>query len=236
MLRYCMTELSVGPRRFTKVLRAAHAGIFQHRIARRPTAGRLAVRDATSMQRTAADPFIARFPVSGAWLARRWYYTPRSRRAYSVRQISPGDRRLLAEFALGLTRAAPERERAGMQDLTALLFDRVISNGADDAVGFAALENTAAGDRVIGVAAYAPTGKEGAEFRVAVAHTYREEQVGRTLLATLMRHARRAGVPRLLAEMFWSNRPMQMLAMSMGFVVEPVARDRNLRRLVMTLK
>lgn len=232
-----MTDLSVGPRRFTKVLRAAHAGIFQHRIARRPTAGRLAVRDATSMQRTAADSFIARFPVvSGAWLARRWYYTPRSRRAYSVRQISPGDRRLLAEFALGLTRAAPERERAAMQELTALLFDRVISNGADDAVGFAALENTAAGDRVIGVAAYAPTGKEGAEFRVAVANTYREEQVGRTLLATMMRHARRAGVPRLFAEMFWSNRPMQMLAMSMGFVVEPVARDRNLRRLVLTLK
>ncbi len=152
------------------------------------------------MQRTAADPFIARFPVvSGAWLARRWYYTPRSRRAYSVRQISPGDRRLLAEFALGLTRAAPERERAAMQELTALLFDRVISTGADDAVGFAALENTAAGDRVIGVAAYAPTGKEGAEFRVAVANTYREEQVGRTLLATLLRHARRAGVPRLFA-------------------------------------
>ncbi len=135
--------------------------------------------------------------VSGAWLARRWYYTPRSRRAYSVRQISPGDRRLLAEFALGLTRAAPERERAAMQDLTALLFDRVISNSVDDAVGFAALENTAAGDRVIGVAAYAPTGKEGAEFRVAVANTYREEQVGRTLLATLAasRAPRRRAAP-----------------------------------------
>jgi hypothetical protein len=29
---------------------------------------------------------------------------------------------------------------------------------------------------------------------------------------------------------------MQMLAMSMGFIVEPVARDRNLRRLVLALK
>jgi hypothetical protein len=29
---------------------------------------------------------------------------------------------------------------------------------------------------------------------------------------------------------------MQMLAMSMGFVVEPMPRDRNLRRLILTLK
>jgi hypothetical protein len=36
--------------------------------------------------------------------------------------------------------------------------------------------------------------------------------------------------------MDWSNRPMQMLAMSMGFSVEPLARDRSLRRLVLTLK
>jgi GNAT superfamily N-acetyltransferase len=190
------------------------------------------------MQRTAVAPFNTRFPrgVSSAWLARRWYYTPKSRRAYSVRQISPGDRRLLAEFALGLTRAAPEREQAVIQELNGLLFDHVIASGLDEAVGFAALENTAAGDRIVGVAAYAPAGKEGAEFRVAVAGPYREEQVGRTLLATLVRHARRAGIPRLFAEMFWSNRPMQMLGMSMGFVVEPVARDRNLRRLVLTLK
>lgn len=190
------------------------------------------------MHRTAVAPFVTRFPpaVSGAWLARRWYYTPKSRRAYSVRQISPGDRRLLAEFALGLTRAATERELAVLQELNGVLFDHVIASGADDAVGFAALENTAAGDRVIGVAVYAPVGKDGAEFRVAVAGAYREEQVGRTLLATLVRHARRAGVPRLFAEMFWSNRPMQMLGMSMGFVVEPVARDRNLRRLVLALK
>jgi GNAT superfamily N-acetyltransferase len=190
------------------------------------------------MQRTAVAPFITRFPrgVSNAWLARRWYYTPKSRRAYSVRQISPGDRRLLAEFALGLSRAAPAREQVAIQELNGLLFDHVISSGLDEAVGFAALENTAAGDRIIGVAAFAPAGKEGAEFRVAVAGAYREEQVGRTLLATLVRHARRAGIPRLFAEMFWSNRPMQMLGMSMGFVVEPVARDRNLRRLVLTLK
>jgi acetyltransferase len=192
----------------------------------------------TAMQRTAVAPYMTRFPqgVSSAWLARRWYYTPKTRRAYSVREISPGDRRLLAEFALGLTRAATERELAVIQEMNGLLFDRVISSGREDAVGFAALENTAGGDRVIGVAAYAPVGKDGAEFRVAVAGAYREEQVGRTLLATLVRHARRAGIPRLFGEMFWSNRAMQLLGMSMGFVVEPVPRDRNLRRLVLTLK
>src|SRR6188472_1037216 len=126
------------------------------------------------MQRHAAAPYIARFPqgLPGTWITRRWYYMPKSRRAYSVRQISPGDRRLLAEFALGLTRAAPERELAVLQDMNGLLFDRVISSSLDDAVGFAALENTSAGDRIIGVAAYAPVGKEGAEFRVAVATGY----------------------------------------------------------------
>ena len=190
------------------------------------------------MHRSAIASNHACFPngVSIASLARRWYYTPKSHRAYSVRQVSPGDRRLLAEFALGLTRAAPERELAVIQEMNGLLFDRVIASGLSDAVGFAALENTAAGDRIVGVAAYAPVGTEGAEFRVAVSGGYRDEQVGRTLLATLIRHARRAGIPRLFAEMFWSNRPMQMLGMSMGFVIEQVPRDRCLRRLVLSLK
>jgi RimJ/RimL family protein N-acetyltransferase len=191
-----------------------------------------------AMQRTAVAPSITRFPhgMSSAWLARRWYYTPKTRRAYSVRQVSPGDRRLLAEFVLGLTRTAPERELAVIQEMNGMLFDRAIASDVDEAVGFAALENTSAGDRIIGVAAYAHGDNQGAEFRVAVADGYRDEQIGRTLLSTLVRHARRAGIARLDAEMFWSNRPMQMLAMSMGFVVEQVARDRQLRRLILALK
>ena len=190
------------------------------------------------MHRAAASP-SPRFQtgLSSAWLARRWYYTPRSHRAYSVRQISPGDRRLLAEFALTLTEHAAQRDQAGMQSLSSILFDRVItSDGGESAVGFAALENTSAGDRVIGVAAYAPASRDNADFVVAVANSYREEQVGRTLLSTLLRHAKRVGIPRLSGEMFWSNRPMQMLAMSMGFVVEPLPGDRNLRRLALSLK
>jgi RimJ/RimL family protein N-acetyltransferase len=189
------------------------------------------------MQRTAPAGFNARFaPVASAWLARRWYCTPRSNRAYSVRQISPGDRRLLAEFALGLSRTAGEREIVAVHHLTDVLFDRVISAGVDDAVGFAALENSSAGDRVIGACAYAPTTRDNADFIVAVAATHREEQIGRTLLSTLLRHAKRVGIPRLSSEMHWSNRPMQMLAMSLGFQVEPVAEDRTLRRLVLALK
>ena len=190
------------------------------------------------MHRSATAPIPARFPqgVSLGSLARRWDYTPRSHRAYSGRQISPGDRRLLAEFALALTQSTADRELAGMRQLTDLLFGRVISCGSDSAVGFAALEATGAGDRVVGAVAYAPVNQESAEFCIAVATTHREEQVGHTLLATLVRHARRVGVPRLTAEMVWSNRAMQMLALSMGFTVEPVPRDRTLRRLVLTLK
>jgi GNAT superfamily N-acetyltransferase len=154
-----------------------------------------------------------------------------------VRQISPGDRRLLAEFALSLTHQAAERDQTGMQGLSTMLFDRVIaSDDGGTAVGFAALENTSAGDRVIGIAAYAAASREDADFIVAVANSYREEQVGRTLLSTLLRHAKRVGVPRLRGEMVWSNRPMQMLAMSMGFVVEAMPGDRNLRRLALSLK
>ena len=163
---------------------------------------------------------------------------PKSRRAYSVRQISPGDRRLLAEFALELSRLAPEREVSAVRDITGLLFDRVLAIGAHGAVGFAALESSAAGDRIIGTAAYAPGQpiNDSAEFSIAVAAAYRAEQVGTTLLSALVRDARRVGVTRLSAEMLWSNRPMQLLAQSMGFAVEPVARDRNLRRLVLALK
>jgi hypothetical protein len=188
------------------------------------------------MQRTDFAPIPARFHgPAHTWLARRWYYTPRSHRAYSVRQISPGDRRLLAEFALTLGQDT-ERDRSGLRELCDLLFDRVIAGGSDNAVGFAALESSAAGDRVIGAAAYAPMGDDDASFSLAVARTHREEQVGRVLLSTLLLHAKRVCVPRLTGEMHWSNRPMQMLAMSMGFSVEPVAGDRTLRRLVLALK
>ena len=69
-----------------------------------------------------------------------------------------------------------------------------------------------------------------------MAHTHREEQVGRVLLSTLVRHAKRVCVPRLYAEMQSSNLAMQALAISMGFSVEPVARDRGLRHLVLVFK
>jgi RimJ/RimL family protein N-acetyltransferase len=188
------------------------------------------------MQRTDFAPFQARFAgPAHSWIARRWYYTPRSHRAYSVRQISPGDRRLLAEFVLTLVQNT-ERDEAGLRVLNDLLFERVIASGSDNAVGFAALESTAAGDRVIGVAAYAPTDDDSASFSLAVARTHREEQVGRVLLSSLLLHAKRVCVQRLTGEMHWSNRPMQMLALSMGFTVEPVPRDRNRRRLVLALK
>jgi GNAT superfamily N-acetyltransferase len=141
---------------------------------------------------------------------------------------------LLAEFALGLTRTAPERERGAARELTDLLLEHVILGG--DAVGFAALENTTVGDRVIGACAVAAGGEGNAEFRVAVAESHRGEQIGRNLLATLVRHAKRVGIHRLGGDMHWSNRPMQMLALSMGFVFEPVPRDRNLRRVVLALK
>jgi GNAT superfamily N-acetyltransferase len=180
----------------------------------------------------------SRLPISlaGPWLARRWYYTPRTHRAYSVRQIASGDRRLLAEFALGLNADAADRELASLRELADMLFEHVLAGGTDMAVGFTALETTTVGDRVIGACAYAPDLSDSGRFSIAVSSSHREEQVGRILLSTLIRHAKRVGMPSLTGCMAWSNRPMQMLAMSMGFNVEPEPRDRNLRRLVLPLK
>jgi N-acetylglutamate synthase-like GNAT family acetyltransferase len=192
------------------------------------------------MQGTFFSPFFGGQSVhamSGGWLARRWYYTPRTHRAYSVRQVSPGDRRLLAEFALGLSRIANEQELAAVRELSSMIFDRVFDTGSHDAIAFVALENTAGGDRVVGVCAYSVAGNhDPGNFCVAVAEGFRDEQVGRTLLATLVRHAKRAGVSRLFGETCWSNRAMQRLAASLGFAIEPVARDRKLRRVVLTLR
>jgi hypothetical protein len=85
------------------------------------------------MQRAVTAPSIAKFVQgsAGAWLARRWYYTARTHRAYSIRQVSPGDRRLLAEFAVLLTPHI-EDDRAA---LTTLVFDRLIAD-ADDVYTF----------------------------------------------------------------------------------------------------
>jgi L-amino acid N-acyltransferase YncA len=188
--------------------------------------------------RTDFAPLSARntHSVNGGWLARRWYYTPKSHRAYSVRQIAPGDRRLLAEFAISLGQATADREIEVVRELSAILFDRVLGSGNEMAVGFVALEATAAGDRIIGVAAYAPGSKDEATFSVAVASAFREEEVGRILLATLIRNAKRVGIRRLSAEVHWSNRPMQLLAQALGFAVEALAGDRSRRNLVLTLK
>jgi RimJ/RimL family protein N-acetyltransferase len=188
------------------------------------------------MQRVEFAPsFATRMPElkTGVWLARRWYYTPKTRRAYSVRQMSPGDRRLLAQFIVELGSAATDRDQSSLKDLTSMLFDRVIVGGGEGAV---ALENTPGGDRVIGVCLYAPTGHEGADFSIAVAPSFRGEQVGRTLLESVVRHAKRVGVRRLTAETAWSNRAMHSLATSMGFQVLPLQRDRTLRLLVLDLK
>ena len=190
------------------------------------------------MYRTATlpNPTLLTRGINGVWLARRWYYTPRTRRQYSVRQIAPGDRRLLAEFALTLNGTAIEREQGELDSMSSILFDRVLAAGDESAVGFAALESTAAGDRVIGIAAYTPSERDRAAFTVAVTRSYREELVGRTLLSTLLRHARRAGVARLEAEIHWANRPMHMLALSMGFGVHALPRDRMRRQLSLHLK
>jgi RimJ/RimL family protein N-acetyltransferase len=174
--------------------------------------------------------------MAGGWLARRWYYTARTHRAYSVRQVSPGDRRLLAEFALELSRIATDAELGAVRELSTLVFDRVLAAGIQDSIGFVALENTTAGDRVIGVCAYGAAAPGDGNFCVAVSAAFRDEQVGRTLLATLLRHAKRAGIPRLAGETSWSNRAMQKLAVSLGFSIEPVARDRKLRRVALALR
>jgi RimJ/RimL family protein N-acetyltransferase len=190
------------------------------------------------MYRTATAPLTARFTqnVASHWQARRWYYTPKTHRAYSVRQIAPGDRRLLAEFAMTLGEGTPERDLGAVRELSDMLFDRVLAGGRDMATGFAALESTGAGDRVIGVAAYSPQDADNASFRMGVAATHRDEQVGRILLATLIRHAKRVGIRRIVGEMNWANRPMQLLAQSMGFTVETLPQDRQVRRLVLCLK
>jgi acetyltransferase len=191
-----------------------------------------------SMYRTdfATSPVRFNHGLNGGGLARRWYYTPKTHRAYSVRQISPGDRRLLAEFALTLGQETADRDLSAVSTLSDMLFERVLAGGSDMAVGFAALSGTGAGDRVIGVAAYAPQSVDDAGFAIAVASDHRGEQIGRILLSTLVRHAKRVGVRRLSADMSWSNRPMQLLAQATGFTVEAVTGDRKLRRLVLTLK
>jgi acetyltransferase len=188
------------------------------------------------MRTATASPSRIVHSVASGWLSRRWYYTARSHRAYSVRQISPGDRRLLAEFALQLEHSMAQRDRDGLRELSDMLFDRVLAAGSDMAVGFAALESTGAGDRIVGVSAYAPSSADDAAFTIAVAATHRGEQVGRILLSTLVRHAKRVGVRTLSGEMVWSNRPMQLLAQALGFAVVPVEGDRNLRRLILGLK
>ena len=139
---------------------------------------------------------------------------------------------MLAEFTLALGQS--DESADALRPLSEAL-SRALGSGDDMAAGFVALEGTAGGDRVIGVTAYAPD-SEGATFNIAVATGFRDEQVGRTLLATLIRHAKRVGIRRVHGEMAWSNRPMHLLAQATGFTVEAVTGDRSRRSLVLSLK
>ena len=118
------------------------------------------------------------------------------------------------------------RDRSGI-DVT---YSPIGSGGGIQAI------NTRTVDFGASDAPLSPDQADSGRFSIAVSASYREEQVGRVLLSTLIRHAKRVGVPSLTGQMAWSNRPMQMLAMSMGFNVEQEPRNRNLRRLVLPLK
>ena len=179
---------------------ATHAGAFQPRMARRPTARWLAMRDACSpMHRTDIAP-------NSCALSSRRAPSARSRVAGTTRRAR------IAPTACGRspratgacwrslrwrsTQSHADRELAACVQLTDLLFGRVIVAGSDTAAGFAALETTAAGDRVIGAVAYAPDQpRERGRFCIAVAKPIARSRWGARCSSTLLRHAKRVGVP-----------------------------------------
>ena len=193
------------------------------------------------MHRTDLAPFHARFPQGAAhtWLARRWYYTPRSHRAYSVRQISPGDRRLLAEFALTLgTSTRTDRELrlgAGAQRHVVRPRDRRRRRQCGGICR--AREHRGRGSRDRRRAPTHPTNEDSASFSIAVAQ-HVSRGAGRThsaVDAAASCEARRRAAPDRRDASGRTGRcrcsPCRWASRS-----SPMPRDRNLRRLVLPLK
>jgi len=123
-----------------------------------------------------------------------------------------------------------------LRELPAPLLGRLVeADGASDRV-LVALENGAAGARIVGLAQYAREDDASCEFALVVADEWHGRGLGRRLLQTLLDTARQAGVRQMHGDVLRENRAMLGLARALGFAVGHSPLDASALRVTRVLE
>jgi acetyltransferase len=142
-------------------------------------------------------------------------------RLVTVRPIVRTDLDALRFFFAGLTPASLRlRFHVGLKELPEHLLHKfmAIDDGRQVAFVAEARESpTNQTGKLVAEARYARYADlDSAEFALVVAEDWRRSGLGKSLVKTLMRHARLAGVRRLCADVLWENEPVHRLMRSLG--------------------
>jgi len=144
----------------------------------------------------------------------------RDGRLLVLRPLGPADAPLMQAF---VRRLSPESRRKRFHSAFSELYPSLLAHLTEidhrERVAFAAVVYDKGAEVMIGEARYAP-GIDlpgSSEFALAVADDWQDSGVGTLLMATLLRHARRAGVPSMHGDVLRENEGMLRFASRFGF-------------------
>ena len=149
----------------------------------------------------------------------------------ALRAIGPNDLEREKIFLAGLS-AESLRNRmlcAGMRDVPAAELRRLTNPVAGQEFAVAATIMAEGREQFAGVARYALTSPNEAEYAIVVADVWQRCGLGRRLLEHVIKTARERGIARLHGHMLASNRPGIDLACSLGFRITPHPDGASLR-------
>jgi len=189
-----------------------------------------------SLQSTAHRAHAAKMPSR---------YRPRRVRLHDGREVTV--RAILEtdapQIVQAFERLTPESRYFRFMHHKSQLSDATLQRGVHPRPGrefaFVATIPAAGGIDIVGGAQYVRAGKTGSrtcEFSITVAEDWRGTGLASTLLASLVRRARRDGYERMRGWVIAENAPMLGLARKLGFEIKPVPDDTTLLRVQRALR
>jgi acetyltransferase len=156
---------------------------------------------------------------------------------FTVRPIRPDDAGRETSFIEALSaRSRHLRFHGALASLTPAMLARFTQVDYQRDMAFVAIDSQAGQEQEIAVARYfrLPAG-DTCEFAIVVADAWQRRGLGRLLLSRLIAVARSRGMKQMLGHVLAGNPPMLAMCTRLGFEIQPVPGDPNLRTAVLAL-